>query len=80
MKASRIITLFLPPMDCVKTLILSETVIEKYSTKQDLSSSKSCKVAGFQPLITAAMAFTYRKNDGYFNFNAISFYKVYIDF
>ena len=26
------------------------------------------------------LAFNYRKNDGYFNFNAISAYKVYIDF
>ena len=48
----------------------------------------------FPTLITAAMwtildaaglldpllAFTYRKNDSYFNFNDISVYKVYIDF
>ena len=26
------------------------------------------------------LAYTYRKNDGNFNFNAISVYKVYIDF
>ena len=26
------------------------------------------------------LAFTYRKNDGYLNFNAISVYKMYIDF
>ena len=26
------------------------------------------------------LAFTYRKNDGYFNFNAISVYKIHIDF
>ena len=48
----------------------------------------------FPAIITAAMwiileaaefldkplAYTYRKNDGNFNFNAISVYKVYIDF
>ena len=26
------------------------------------------------------LTFTYRKNDGYLNFNAISVYKMYIDF
>ena len=57
----------------------------------ELPSSKSCKVSGFQSLITTAMqtildaaafldsplAFTYKKNDGYFNFNAISVYKMF---
>ena len=51
-------------------------------------------VKGVQPLVTAAMwtildaagfldpsvAFTYRKNDGYLNLNAISVYEVCIDF
>ena len=38
------------------------------------------------PILNAAgflnppLAFTYRKNDGYVNFNAISVYKVYLDF
>ena len=30
--------------------------------------------------LDAPLAFTYRKNDGNFNFNAASVYKVYIDF
>ena len=82
MNVSEITTLFLPPMGCVKSLILSEAAIKRCSTKQELPSSKSCKVAGFQSLITAAMwtilnvarfldpplGFTFRKNDGYFNF------------
>ena len=90
MNASEISCLFLPPMDCVKNLILSEAAIERCCTKQELHSSKSCKVAGFQPLITTAMwtiqdaaeflAFTHRKKDGYFNFNAVSGWKVFIDF
>ena len=60
----------------------------------ELPSSKSCKVSGFQTLITTAMrtildaagfldpplAFICRENDGYFNFNAISVCKVSIDF
>ena len=60
----------------------------------ELPFSRTCKVSGLQSLITNAMrtildaagfldpllAFTYRKNDGYFNFNAISVYKVSIDF
>ena len=33
MDASEITTLFLPPMDCVKNLILLEAVIERCSTK-----------------------------------------------
>ena len=33
--------------------------------------------AGF---LDPPLSFTYRKNDGYFNFNAISVYKVSIDF
>ena len=87
-------TLFLLPMDFVKNLIRSEAAIEKCSTKWELPPSKSFKVASFKPLDTAAMwtildaavflnvplVFTYRKNDGYFEFNAISLYKVYIDF
>ena len=73
MNVSEIATLFLPPMGCVKSLILSEAAIKRCSTKQELPSSKSCKVAGFQSLITSGfldplLAFTYRKNDGYFNF------------
>ena len=94
MNAVEITALFVTAMDCVKTLILSEAAIERCSAKQELPSSKSCKVAGFQPLITTAMrtirdaagflnpllAFSCRKNDGYFNFKAISVYKVYIDF
>ena len=73
MNVSEITTLFLPPMGCVKSLILSEAAIKRYSTKQELPSSKSCKVAVFQSLITSEfldplLAFTYRKNDGYFNF------------
>ena len=82
MNASESTTLFLPPMDCVKNLILSEVAIERWPTKLYLSSSKSCKVAGFQTLINAEMSsilvldavrlldsfmtFTYKKNDGYF--------------
>ena len=80
MNVSVITTLFLHPVDRLKNLILF--------------SSKSCKVAGFQPLITAAMwtildaagfldpplTFAFRKKDGYLNFNAIFVYKVYIDF
>ena len=34
-------------------------------------------VAGF---LDPSVAFTYRKNDGYLNLNAISVYKVYVDF
>ena len=30
--------------------------------------------------LDSPLAFTYKKNDGYFNFNAISVYKVSIDF
>ena len=30
--------------------------------------------------LDAPLGFTYRKNDGNFNFNATSVYKVYIDF
>ena len=33
--------------------------------------------AGF---LDPPLAFTYRKNDGYFNFSAISVYKVSVDF
>ena len=33
--------------------------------------------AGF---LDPPLALTYRKNDGYFNFNAISVYKVSVDF
>ena len=96
MNASEITTLFLPPMDCLKNLILSEAAIKRWSTKVDLPSSKSCKVAGFQTLINAEMCsildaarfldlhmiFTYRKNDGYFALiiNAISVHKVHIGF
>ena len=73
MNVSEITALFLPPMGCVKSLILSEAAIKRCSIKQELPSSKSCKVAGFQSLITSEfldplLAFTYRKNDGYFNF------------
>ena len=60
----------------------------------ELHPSKICKIAGFQPLVTAAMwtildaagfldpplEFKYRKNNGYFDFSAISVCKVYIDF
>ena len=50
MNASEITTLFMPSMDCLKNVILSEAaIIERSSTKQDLPFSKSCKVAGFQP-------------------------------
>ena len=95
MNISQITNLFLPQMDGVKNLILSEAAIRRCSTKQKFPSPKSCKVAGFQPLVTAAMwaildaaefldplpAFTYRRKDGYFSFDAISVYKVYyIDF
>ena len=55
MNVSEITALFLPPMGCVKSLILSEAAIKRYSTKQELPSLKSCKVAGFQSLITAVM-------------------------
>ena len=63
--------------------------------KMELHSSKRCKIEGFQPLVTAAMwtildaagffldpppEFKYRQNNGYFDFNVISVYKVYIDF
>ena len=75
MSASKITSLFLPPMDCVKNLILSEAAIERCCTKQELHSSKGCIVAGFQSLFTAAiwtildaaefldppLPFTYRK-------------------
>ena len=60
----------------------------------ELPPSKSCKVSGFQTLITTAMrsildaagfldpplAFICRENDGYFNFSAISVCKVSVDF
>ena len=70
-------------------LILSEVAIERCSTKHmSFLLQRAVKVSGFQSLITTAMrtildsplAFTYRKNDGYFNFSAISVYKVSIDF
>ena len=96
MNPAEITTLFLPPMACVKHLLLSEAAIKRCSTEQELPFSKGCKVAGFRPLITAAMcsivdaagfldpplAFTYRKNEGYFTLinTAISVHKVYIDF
>ena len=82
-------------MDCVKNLFFSEAAIRRCSTKQEFPSPKNCEVASFQSLVTAVMwtspdaaefldpllAFTYRRNDGYFSFNAISVYKVYyIDF
>ena len=71
-----LLILLLCSMYCVKNLILSAVAIEWCSTKYELPSS-SCKVAGVQPLVTAAMwtildaagfldpsmAFTYRKND-----------------
>ena len=38
MNASKITTLFLPSIDLVKNLILSEADIEKCSTKQELLS------------------------------------------
>ena len=80
MNVSVVTTLFLYPKDRLKNIILF--------------SSKSCKVASFQPLITAAMwaildaaefldpplTFAFRKKDGYLNFNTIFVYKVYIDF
>ena len=95
MNAFEITTLlFLSAMYCVKNLILSETAFERCSAKQELPLSRSYKVAGFWPLITTAMrpignaagllnptlAFSYKKNDGHFNFKAISVFKVYIDF
>ena len=96
MNASEITTLFLPPTDCVKNMILLEAAIERWSTKFNLPSSKSCKVAGFQTLINSKMCsildaarfldprmiFTYRRNNGYFSLiiNAISICKVHIDF
>ena len=81
-------------MDCVKKLFFSEAAIRRCSRKYEFPP-KSCEVAVFQSLVTGAMwtildaveffdpplAFTYRRNDGYFSFNAISVYKVYyIDF
>ena len=95
MNASETTTLFQFSMDCVKHLTLSEVVIKRCFTKQKLPS-KSFKVADFWPFISATMcsildaagfldpplALTYRKNDGYSTLiiNAISVYKIYIDF
>ena len=95
MNASEITSLFLPQMDCVNS-ILSEVAIERWSTKLELPSSKSHKVAGFQPLINAAMCsildvagfldppqtFTYKEKDGYFAWiiNAISINKLHFNF
>ena len=96
MNASEITTLFLPPMECIKDLILLEAAIESWSTKLKMPSSKSCKVAGFQILINAEMTsildsarfldpcmiFMYRINGDYFAsiIDAISIRKVHIDF
>ena len=92
MNASEYTTLFLPPTDCMKTFRSSHQKI--FYKIYELPSLKRCKVSGFQSLITTAMwtildaagfldpplGFTYSKNDGYFNFNAFSVYKVFIDF
>ena len=93
MKASEITTLLWPPVDFGKknnSFIRSSH--RKVSYKMELHSSKICKIAGFQQLVTAAMwtildaagfldpplEFKYRKNNGYFDFSAISVYKVCI--
>ena len=55
MKASEITTLFWPPMDFVKNLILSEAVIERCSTKWSFILKRAVKFTGFQRLVTAAM-------------------------
>ena len=55
MKASEITTLFWPPMDFVKNLILSEAVIERCSTKWSFILQRAAKFTGFQRLVTAAM-------------------------
>ena len=52
MNASEITTLFLPPMDCLKNLILSE----------DAAMWTVPDVAEF---LDPLPAFTYRQNDGY---------------
>ena len=81
MNASEIITtLFLPLMGCVKSLILPEAAIKRCSTKQELHSSKSFKVAGFQTLIIAAM-WAILNAARFFNQPlAFTYRTVYIDF
>ena len=64
--------------------------------KTGTSFSKELLTCSFQVISSAAMwtivdaavlefldpplTFSYRRNDGYFTFNAISVYKVYVDF
>ena len=92
MKASEITTLLWPPVDFGKKINSFRSSHRKVSYKMERHSSKICKIAGFQPLVTAAMwtildaagfldpplEFKYRKNNGYFDFSAISVYKVCI--
>ena len=94
MKGSEITTLFWPPVDFGKKINSFRSSHRKVFYKMELHSSRICKIAGFQPLATAAMwtildtagfldpplEFKYRKSNGYFDFSAISVYKVYIDF
>ena len=73
-------TLFLPLMGCVKSLILPEAAIKRCSTKQELHSSKSFKVAGFQTLNIAAM-WAILNAARFFNQPlAFTYRTVYIDF
>ena len=43
----------------------------------DVDHPRGSRVLGF---LDSPLTFNYRKNNGYFTFNAISVYKVYIDF
>ena len=52
MNASEITTLFLPPMDCLKNLILSE-------------AAAMWTVPDVAELLDPPLAFAYRKNNGY---------------
>ena len=94
MKGSEITTLFWPPVDFGKKINSFRSSHRKVLYKMELHSSRICKIAGFQPLATAAMwtildaagfldpplEFKYRISNGYFDFSAISVYKVDTDF
>ena len=85
-------TLFVLLIDCVKNLILSEAaskgVLQNKSFPLQRRKFQFVKfqVTTMWTILDAAafldphLAFTYWENDGYFNFSAISVYKVSIDF
>ena len=55
MKGSEITTLLWPPVDFGKKINSFRSRHRKLFYKMELHSSKICKIAGFQPLVTAAM-------------------------